>query len=352
MDDSKNNILIWLPSPIGDAVLSTPALHAIRRHFTCSQITLLAEPPVRQVLSPSSFNDAWLEQKTGNPIAIARVLASRHFTHAFLLKNSLASALAVYLARIPMRIGYAREARGILLTQRLHPPRLQSGNFQPASMINYYLAIASSLGCDTAAGALELHVDPDSTERLLSRLSEIAECDGPLVVMVPGGAFGPSKYWPANNFAETADRLISKYKATVVVSVAPNAAEQRIARAICESCRHELINLAERPVSLGQLKALFARADLVISNDTGPRHIAIALGRKVVSLFGPNDPAWTYSGYENEIQLIGRAPCAPCNKPTCSKPEHLCMLAITVEMVCDAAEVLLTQTRAEYKIEQ
>jgi heptosyltransferase-2 len=351
MDDSTNNILVWLPSPIGDAVLSTPALRAIRQYFKSSQITFLAEPAVREVLSPSSFNDVWLEQKGNNPISTARVLRDRRFTHALLFKNSFASAVAALFAAIPRRIGYAREGRGILLTERLHPRRLPRGRLEPTPMIDYYLAIASSLGCDTTVRTLELDIDRDSRQKVLSKLPEILKGDGPMVVMVPGGAFGPSKYWPASNFAETADRLISKHSATVVVSVASNAAEERIAGAICDSSRHELINLAERPVSVGELKALFSYAQLVISNDTGPRHIAMALGRKVVSLFGPNDPAWTYTGYENEIQLVGRAPCAPCGKPTCRKPEHLCMQAITVEMVCDAAQVLLNQCQAKYNLE-
>jgi heptosyltransferase-2 len=86
-------------------------------------------------------------------------------------------------------------------------------------------------------------------------------------------------------------------------------------------------------------------ADLVISNDTGPRHIAIALKRKVITLFGPNDPAWTDTGYENEIKIVGDAPCAPCTKPVCKMSEHLCMQAITVDMVCNAAEKLLKNKR-------
>lgn len=164
---------------------------------------------------------------------------------------------------------------------------------------------------------------------------------GPVVVLVPGGAFGPSKCWPSERFAQTADRLITNYNATVVISVGPDLFEKQIAGEICDSSRHKLINLAERPVNLDELKTLFSRADLVISNDTGPRHIAIALRRKVITLFGPNDPAWTDSDYENEIQIVGNVPCAPCQKPVCKKSRHLCMEAITVEMVCNAAKKLL-----------
>ena len=159
--------------------------------------------------------------------------------------------------------------------------------------------------------------------------------------MVPGGAFGPSKCWPSERFAKTADRLINDYDATVIVSVSPDPAEKRIAEQICGLSEHELINLAEKGVSLGQLKSLFSIADLVITNDTGPRHIATAMHRRTISLFGPNDPAWTDIGCETEIQITGDAPCAPCAKSKCEEDEHLCMEAITVEMVYDAAKKLL-----------
>ncbi|MFB0525055.1 MAG: lipopolysaccharide kinase InaA family protein, partial [Phycisphaerae bacterium] len=110
---------------------------------------------------------------------------------------------------------------------------------------------------------------------------------------------------------------------------------------------HKLINLAEKPISLGELKALFSRTELVISNDTGPRHIAIALQRKIVTLFGPNNPAWTDTDYENEIQIVGNVPCAPCTQPLCKKSQHWCMQAITIQMVCDAAKELLENSRRQ-----
>jgi hypothetical protein len=176
-------------------------------------------------------------------------------------------------------------------------------------------------------------------------LPELANANGPIVLLVPGGAFGPSKCWPNIRFAQTADWLITNYKATVIISVAPDPAERRIAGEICAASGHELINLGEKPLSIGELKALFSASDLVVSNDTGPRHIAIALGRKVVTLFGPNDPAWTDTKYENEIQIIGNVSCAPCRKATCKESQHLCMQAITVETVCDAAKQLLENSR-------
>ena len=345
MRDNKDKILVWLPSPMGDAILCTPALRAIRRHFKSSQISFLANDIVRQVLSPSNFCNEWLTQQNNNPFIVARKLANYKFTHAILLKNSFSSALAVFLARIPLRIGYVRQGRSLLLTEKLYPPKLPNGKFKPFSMIDYYLAIASWLGADTADRNLELLTDTQLEQQLRTKLPEVLNCQGPIAVIIPGGAFGPSKCWPSKRFAETADWLISNYQATVVISVSPDPAEKKIADEICNLSSHKLINLAQRDITLSELKLLFSIAELVISNDTGPRHIAIALRRKIITLFGPNDPAWTDTGCENEIQLIGKAPCAPCARPICEKSEHLCMQSIAVEMVCDAAKKLLDNNR-------
>jgi heptosyltransferase-2 len=358
MQNTKHKILVWLPSPMGDAILCTPTLRAIRKHFKSCEISFLAEPVVRELLSPGGFNNNWLEQRNNNPFAIARELKKHKFTHAILFKNSFGSALAVSLARIPLRTGYAREGRGFLLTDKLYPLKLSNGRFKPVSMIDYYLAISSQLGAETGDRTLELSVETQKSKKFESLFPELAGCGGPIIILVPGGTFGPSKCWPSERFAQTADWLITNYNATVVISVSQDPFEKQIAREICASSRpalclagkHKLINLAERPANLGELKTLFSRADLVISNDTGPRHIAIALQRKVITLFGPNDPAWTDIGYENEIQIVGNVPCAPCRKPVCKKRRLLCMEAITVEMVCNAAGKLLANSKGRAAI--
>jgi heptosyltransferase-2 len=354
MQDTGYEILVWLPSPMGDAILCTPALRAIRQHFKSSRISFFANEVVRKILSPSRFNDIWIQQHGKNLFKIVKALKEHNFTHAILFKNSFSSALAAFLAGIPIRVGYARECRDFLLTDKLYPPKLSAARFTPFSMVGYYLAIPSLLGVDTTDVSLELLTDPQDEKKLRTNFPEIAAPKGLVIVLVPGGAFGRSKHWLSERFAQTADWLISNYNATVVISVSPNVAEKQIAKKICDLSKFKLVNLAERPVNLGELKSLFSIADLVISNDTGPRHIAIALRRKIISLFGPNDPAWTQTGYKNEIQIIGDAPCAPCDKPTCKKGEHLCMQAITVEMVCNAAKKLLetNQRQPVFKAEQ
>ncbi|MFH1369833.1 MAG: lipopolysaccharide heptosyltransferase II [Planctomycetota bacterium] len=333
----KDNILVWLPSPMGDAILCVPALRAIRKCFDSSKITFLGSSVVRQVLSPSRFADTWLEQSDAGILATAKMLRKNSFTRAILFKNSFGSALACFLAGIPVRVGYAREGRGILLTERLNPPRLSSGDYKPISMVDYYLAIASWLGADAQDRRIELSVEPKDTETVKVKLPQLFSRQGHLVILVPGAAAGSSKRWPAERFAKLADWLATNYNATVVLSIAPNPEEKQIAEKIVNAASHKLVNLGDTPVSLGELKALYADADLVIGNDTGPRHIAIALKRKVITLVGPNNPEWTDPGFDDEVFIEGEAPCAPCDKPICKQTSHFCMEAITVEMVCRAA---------------
>ncbi len=334
----ENNILIWLPSPLGDAVLCTPVLRAIRRHFKSDRIFFFANPVVKQILSPCEFNDEWLEQRGNNPFTIAALFKKHNFKKAILFKNSIASALACFLAGIPHRIGYSRECRGFLLTERLYPPKLSITEFKPASMIDYYSAIATKLGADVSDRSMELCLEPRDSSSLKAKLPQLFNTNQPIVVLVPGGGFGPSKCWLAERFAQTADYLVSKYNAIVVISVAPNPMEQQIAKQICTAGKNNFISLADIALNLGELKTLFSLAQLVITNDTGPRHIAIALKRKVITLFGPNNPAWTDTGYQNEIQIVGQAHCVPCRKPVCKAKNHFCMEFITVDMVCKAAE--------------
>jgi heptosyltransferase-2 len=347
MRDMEHKILVWLPSPMGDAVLCTGALRALREHFPNSRITYFANKIVREVLSPCEFNDFWLEQKDNSPFAIAKMLKERDFSEVLLFKNSFCSAFACFLAGIGSRIGYTRECRGMFLTEKLRPPKKASGRFKPGSMVDYYLAITSWLGCQSSNRKLELNVEPQNEKVIQAKFPQLAEREGPICVFVPGGAFGPSKCWSSERFARVAERLIDKYKAVIVVSVSPNIAEKRIAEQICNSSKNELINLGENPLSLGQLKYLFSIADLVIANDTGPRHIAIALRRKVITLFGPNDPSWTDTDYDNEIQIVGNSACSPCAKPVCKESQHFCMESITVDMVCQAAKDMLENNPTE-----
>lgn len=340
---AQRRILIWLPSPMGDAIMATPALRALRGHYKDARLIGFASGLNRQVLSPSPFVDEWLGQGSFKENLAALKLTGAD--EAILMKNSFGCALAVRLAGIPRRVGYGRDGRSFLLTDRVAPLKTEDGRFQPTPAVDYYLGLAEACGARVEDRLPVLSFTESDAALLKEKLPAVVEHAGPLVILVPGGAFGPSKCWPSERFAQMAEALIEQYKAQVVISIAPNDAEKRIAAEIQRHAGHSLISLGEAPLPLGALKALFARAALVITNDTGPRHIACALGRPVVSLFGPNNPEWTRTGYAREIQIIGRGPCVPCDKPRCTQPGHLCMESITVAEVLDAANKQLSEVR-------
>lgn len=343
MSVNREKILVWLPSPVGDAVLCTPALRALGKRFEGEDIYFLASETVQQLLSPNNFDNEWVDTRGAGLTRLARRLKGHGFSRAVLFKNSFGSALTTFLAGVPKRIGYARDCRSLFLTERIYPPKGVNGRFKPVSMIDYYLKIAAQLGCGTADRLTELSVSAEDTAALPAKLPGTLSPASPLVVLVPGGAYGPSKRWGAERFARTADWLVEKCDAAVVLCVAPNKIEAQIAEQICKLAERKVHSLVDRPLTMGELKALLAESDLVITNDTGPRHIAIALGKKLITLFGPNNPEWTRTGYEDEVQIVGEAECVPCDKPQCKQERHLCMEAISVEMVCDAAGKILDE---------
>jgi heptosyltransferase-2 len=306
-----------------------------------SRISFLASRTVREVLQPCPFNDDWIDSTDRGRISIGIDLRRHAFSTAVLLKNSFSSGLGAILSGAKRRIGYARDCRTLLLTDRLTPIHDEKGKLKPIGMIDYYLRIAEYLGCEIPDRSLELPVAEEDVRGVSAKLPSVMGGSQKVVVLVAGGSFGPSKIWPADRFAAIARRIVDSCDATVVVSVAPNETERSIAREICRLSERKLVNLGESPLTLGELKALFAEADLVVCNDTGPRHIATALGRKVITLFGPNNPVWTTTNYDREIQIVGAADCAPCDKPRCTQTQRICMEAISVDQVWNAVEKML-----------
>ncbi|MCP4449837.1 MAG: lipopolysaccharide heptosyltransferase II [Planctomycetes bacterium] len=331
----KENILVWLPSPMGDTILATGVLRALRAHFAQAGITYYGSPVTRQLLTPCAWHDDWLEQEP--TLKAVSHVRQRGFTRVILLKNSFGSALTCFLAGIPVRIGYARDRRSWLLTHRIKPAKLPNGTFKARSMVDYYSDLCASLGIQCKDRMPALEVSPDDRNTVKRQFACLADTAGPLVILVPGGAFGPSKCWAAASYARLADTLYESRKARIIVSVSPNESERAISRDIVRQSNCPVTDLGETPVTLGELKALFEQANLVISNDTGPRHVAIALQRRVITLFGPNDPKWTDTGYAHETQIMAPSDCVCCQKPVCKQPDQHCMDTITVDSVHAAA---------------
>lgn len=337
-------LLIVAPNWVGDAVLATPTLRAIREGLPESHITLLARQNPADVLAGAPWFDdlvVWPINGRGKRLGVwktGRQLKSRaNPDAAVLMPNSFRSGMLAVLSGARKRVGYARDGRTVLLTHRLEPLK-QGRDFVPESMLVYYARLADAIGCPVRDHRLELFTseqDRQAVDQLLERVGP----SRPLIVFNPGGAFGPSKYWPAERFGQLGDRLIERFGGSVVVSGAPS--EKAIVDQAAGAMKRPATRLTDSPIPLSAVKELVRRADLLVTNDTGPRHFALAMGTPVVTLFGSTDPAWTETHTADERSVRIEMDCSPCQKPVCPLGHHDCMQKMSVEMVeAEAASLL------------
>ena len=339
--NSEQKILVYLPSPLGDAIMSTSALAAIRDKYKNAEIYYLATSVVQKALTPCDHCNGWVDTNNKSFLKTIQTLKQHRFTHAVLMKNSFQSALICKLAGIKNIKGYAREFRSVFLTEKLLPKKI-NGKFQPAPMPDYYMALVGIDQNEEKKYRMNLQLAENDKIDISEKFKQYITSDKPFIIFVPGGAFGPSKFWPADYFASLANMLTDKYQANIIISVAPNKNEIALAQGIRMLAKNDIKSLADTPLSMGQLKALYSHADLVITNDTGPRHIAIALDKNVISIFGPNNPKWTDSKHTKEVQIFADVPCAGCHNKECPLENRLCMESITPQMVFNEATKMLS----------
>jgi len=355
---APQRVAVFLPNPVGDAVMATPVLRALRGAFPDAHIVYIAREPALQVMAGCGWQDGTIADRSSrapkvrNLFRTARKIQRGRFDLALMLPNSFRKALLAWLGGCRRVVGYSRDWRGWMLTDPVEPLRNEDGTFRAIPTIDYYTTLAVRAGIEVPDRTLELGVAEDDASRAAELLDEAGAGDAPLVMLNPGAAFGTSKMWDPERFARVGDALIERYGVKILINAAPMDMERRIARHVAGAMRHEpLLNFAERDNTIGLLKALIARCDLLITNDTGPRHIAAALGIGVVTLFGSTDPVWARIDYHRERTVRVDVPCSPCQQKLCPLPAgptyHQCMTEITGEMVLLAAEEVLAVVGAE-----
>lgn len=339
-------LLIVMPSWIGDSVMATPALRAIRRAVPDASIHALGRPGVEVVLDGCPYVDEYVLGRARGirgSLRTARMLEPIDADTVLLFPNSFITAVVARLARIPTRIGYNRDRRGLLLTHTLDPPRRADGRFAVISAVDYYLELVRHVWGDSPGGQpldrrIELWTsqrDEQDGERVLAAAG--VEADARLVVLNPG-ANRTDKRWPAERFAQLADHLAERHGVTVAVTGAPQ--ERPILHAVIERASAPVVDLSRHGTTLLSLKAILRRAELLITNDTGPRHMAIAMGTSVVALFGPTDPRWTTLDFERQIEITADPTLDP-DEVADEFPERCRIDRIEVERVSAAADALL-----------
>jgi heptosyltransferase-2 len=345
-DSSVRKILIRSVNWVGDAVMTTPAIGVIRRHFPNSEITILANPLVAPLFSPhDSVDRVMVFDRTGRHSGIigrfrlAAELRSESFDMAVILPNSFDSALVPWLAGIPVRLGKSSDGRALLLTESYNPGR----DVVISHEVNYYLDLLGHFGFYGKSGAPQLFTAPDEERGASRMLAGQGIAAGDFVIGInPGAAFGSAKRWYPDRFAEVARQLAAEWEARIIIFGGP--AETGIAADIERSIDGACLNLAGK-TGMRELMSLIRRCNFFVTNDSGPMHIAAAFGVPTVAVFGPTDHATTSPFTDRAVIVRRETDCAPCKLRECPT-DHRCMTAVTAEDVLQAARKLMVEPAA------
>ena len=370
---SPRRILVRGVNWLGDAVMTTPALQRLREALPDGHITLLTHQKLAELWQHHPSLNSTITFSTGeSPWSVARRLRAENFQAALVLPNSPRSALEVWLARIPQRIGYARRWRNCLLTQPVAPRpgqmrmpkrsvsevrrlvRHSAGGSPPAAdcaphplahQSHDYLHLAAALGANPEPLPPRLEITSakmqQANDTFLSDWRAKAQNTSrgkPLILLGlnPGAEYGPAKRWPAQSFAAVA-REVSRRNTNCLWLAFGGAGDRELCGDIARLAGDRVLNLAGK-TSLRELMALLKLCRVVLTNDSGPMHVAAALGIPVVVPLGSTSPELTGPGWPGDPRhqlLKSAAPCSPCFRRTCPI-DFRCMTGISPERVVEA----------------
>jgi heptosyltransferase-2 len=336
-------VAVRCPSWVGDIVMATPVFECLRTNLPQARILAVVKKMARGILHDSPWVDGFVDgddKSWPDFVQMRRQLRTERPDAAILLTNSWRSALTTRLSGIKTVYGYRRDGRGVLLSGG-PLPRRDGGRIVPIPMIDYYLDICRWLGLAVLDHPKpQLHIGPDVRRRGEALLSKLGITPADFVVgMNPGASFGSSKCWPVEYYAELAKMCRRSMEAKVIVFSGPN--EGPIIQALVDRVGKDVIDLRPEHVDLEMLKPLVERCSLMVTNDTGPRHYAVAFDVPVVVIMGSTDPRYTNANMERTVIVRKELDCSPCHKKVCPK-QHECMRQIEPAEVFAAAETLVS----------
>jgi len=337
-----NRMVVRCPNWVGDIVMATPLFDCLKANFPRAEIAAVIRPKASGVIKDGPWFSRMIAVNDRNWRGLketARQIKEFKPEMGVVLPNSIRSILAVWLGGAGDIYGYRRNFRGVLLKGGPKPLR-KNGAIKAIPMTEYYLEIGRWLGLKMPENALpRLYMSEQIRQQGDELLQRYGITAGEQVIgLNPGASFGSSKCWPPEYFAQLAEMLEKRLNARIILFTGPG--EEPIAEAIMNQTRAKLIDATPDKVDLEGLKPLVQRCDLLITNDTGPRHYAAALGVPVVVLMGPTNPEYTFYRQDNEEVIRIDLPCSPCHKKVCPT-EHECMKAITPEIVLEKSLKLL-----------
>ena len=348
LDCSKiKRILIRSTNWVGDAILTTPAIRAVRKNFPHAEITILAKPWVAPVFCNNPYVDNILQYDDGGrhagwlgKVRLSKDLRRSGFDLAILLQNAFEAALLAYLAGIPNRLGYNTDGRRFLLTNSI---RLDPG-LKQVHEIDYYLGILEGAGLKPDGRDLTLVISEQERKLAGEILARHSISRQPTLVGIsPGATYGSAKRWFPERFASLCDRIQESSGAKIVIFGGPG--EQAVGEQVCQLMKGKPVNLCGK-TNLHEAVALIEKCQLFITNDSGLMHAAAALDVPLVAIFGPTNPITTGPSSPRSRIVRVPVPCSPCLKTECPT-DHRCMKAITVDMVYVVIEELLVDNNGQ-----
>ena len=324
--------------------MATPTFDCLRQNFPQAHISGLIRPYAKGVVEDGPWFDRLIDCHDKTMSGLLKTITTiRNLKPdlAIVLPNSFRSAMLARLGGSKQICGYRREGRSLLLSGGPRPLRNHHGII-PVAMRDYYLEICRWLRLTIPDAARPRLFFSDSLEEKATKLLQrygIAPRDM-VIGLNPGAKFGSSKCWPPQYFAELAELLSARWNCKLILFIGPG--EEDLGHAIAKTSNASIINTGPDRVDLALLKPLIKRCQLLVTNDTGPRHYAVAFEVPVVVIMGPTDPRYTGTNLEKTLVLRQELQCTPCHEKTCSL-DHECMAGIRPEDVLKGTEKLLEE---------
>lgn len=348
-----NSLLVRGPNWLGDAVMCEPALRGLKRLWPHANLSLLVKPAVAELFKTHPtvdrlmiYDDRGRHAGLTGKWSLAGELRREQFDMALLFQNAFEAALLAYLAGIPRRYGYATDGRSLFLSEPVAPP----GRDTLVHQVHYYWNLLKPLGLTGDPSQPELSLSLEEEQSMAKRLAQSGIEESDLVIGInPGSTYGAAKRWLPDRFAQTADRLCrtmqdSHGRSTKVVVLGARG-EERLGRDIATglTARSAVLSGA---TTIRELMAAVKRCAVLITNDTGPMHIASAFRVPVVAIFGPTD--WRTTSPYGTGHSIVRHPvdCTPCLLRECPI-DHRCMTGVSVDQVYESVLNVLKVEKLE-----
>ncbi|MDI6839381.1 MAG: glycosyltransferase family 9 protein [bacterium] len=330
-------ILLIRIDRIGDVVLSTPALRALRERFPISHISILVSPKTQDLLLQSPYVDEVIPYN--GKIAITSLLHSKNRRKKFNLAIDLhldyplKTALIAYLSGAKYRVGFNIAGKSIFLNIRVMPDKKEK------HLVEHTLDLIRAVSGNISTEEPELSIIPEAKQYVNNFLIHNNILNNDLLVGIHPGGYYPTQRWLPERFARVGDKIIDEYKAKIILMGGPG--EEEIVEEIASNMKHKPVIYVREP--LRNLVAIIDRCSLLICNNSGPLHIATAIGTPTVSTMGPTNPVRWWPWGDRNIVIRKHLPCNPCNKGVCN--DHKCMELITVNEVMEAVNTILTRKR-------